>query len=658
MTALSNLTEFTIAFMEQMEITANQDGVPLEQTISDSFIEILQDLAQIPEMKWVDFQKTGTKNHPTLITHCWGLDKHERLHLCAVLLPTGGLQELDLPFVFNRRQINDLFRKMLSIPEQIYKGVFFSEESDSDISDMMIGIRKILNTNSPEIAFHILTPGQFKGTMAALTSDCWTITGHLYDIEWLRRSYMNSSGGQLNLRDQDGGGLPCLVASHNSDGEPNVLLTTFSGEFLAALYDRRRDELLRQNVRIYLRQNRKVNRKIANSARENPKDFIALNNGISAVATDVSFNPEQTRIETLNDLQIVNGGQTTATLHEVWRKKKNSVDLSEVRVQAKITIIDSNLPEAEELAKEIAIAANSQTRITSSDLLSHDLMERGFENISRERRYTIGTQETGWYYERVRGQYAGLLAMDKKNERIYPKNQVIDKMTAAQLNLAWQNEPYMASRGREKALTYYKEQLKKKHQESLPEATVEDFDHLVGLALIRREAEGPIAIERTMKPPVGFYLLAWLSQHYSSQIDLQQLARTGRLPDWLILVIQRKVPEISKVMRTHPSNTPHESERPKKEESWQAVRMIKPLNIEAIQIYRDFTRQDWQAAVTWIQPQRKYRTLKDKVEDCLKLVESGKVTENRGELINVMQQLIEMGFKMDITKIQRPDLDE
>ena len=48
---------------------------------------------------------------------------------------------------------------------------------------------------------------------------------------------------------------------------------------------------------------------------------------------------------------------------------------------------------------------------------------------------------------------------------------------------------------------------------ALPEATEEDFDRLVGLAVIRREADGPITAEGTMKPPLGHYLLAWLAEH-------------------------------------------------------------------------------------------------------------------------------------------------
>lgn len=650
-TPMSHLKAFAVQRIAQIEAEASTDGVSDEQVIISQTSEALEELDQAPELIWVDLQVAGGKSQPALEVHAWAVDKHDRLHLAAVLLPKQSVAEENLPYVFQRKDVDDVLKRMLNLVTYLKQGHTLLDENDPTVAELTKATRQVLEGLDPEVVLHVITTGHFRGTIPSHTLSDVMVSSHVYDIEWFRRLVENDSGEQLDFRDK--GGLPCLVASHDGNGEADVIITVLSGDFLAELYDRRRDELLRRNVRIYLRQTRKVNQEIAQSARKHPERFIALNNGISAVATGVSLNADQSRIETLNDLQIVNGGQTTATLHEVWRDRRTPVDLSRLNIQAKITIIRDEGPQGDQLAQDIALAANSQNRISMSDLLSGDPYEHSLEEISRERRYTSGSVSTGWYYERIRGQHAGLLALDKKDEKIYPKDQVIDKAYAAQLILAWQKQPYHAAKGREKALKSYKDDLRKKAEPSpLAKANEEDFDRLVGLAVIRREAEGPIAEAVTMKPTLGFYLLAWLSEHLSHDIDLFQIARTGLLPERLIRVIQQVTPLISKAMRSHPKAIPHESERPKKEKCWEEVKKVElPAATTDEPHLRDYTRQDWQAALTWAESKRK-KVLREKIRYARKLVQTGKTDQKRTLLNQTMQEAIKAGFQIDLSGVR------
>lgn len=69
--------------------------------------------------------------------------------------------------------------------------------------------------------------------------------------------------------------------------------------------------------------------------------FFAYNNGITATAQDVEtvLTEGGLEIRRLTDLQIVNGGQTTASLFHTQRKHK--ADLANIFVQMKLSVIDS-----------------------------------------------------------------------------------------------------------------------------------------------------------------------------------------------------------------------------------------------------------------------------------------------------------------------------
>ncbi|GGM02571.1 AIPR family protein [Deinococcus aerophilus] len=646
-----NLNEYTRGLLDSLERQADQDGYSIERALVQSCSESLQELSQAPELLWVDVRVAGSRTQPGLLAHAWAVDELDRLHLAGVLT-RDGVPDQNLPYVFSKKEVDDVLQRMLNLASHLRDGKTLTDETHPDVAEFARQGRRILDDDSPEIVLHLITPGHYRSTLPRVSLPGLIVTPRVHDIAWFWKITRDEPSEQLDFRQLPGGGLPCLVASQDVDGEPNVLLTVMPGTLLAELYDARRDELLRRNVRIYLRQTRKVNREMALSARTDPRRFVALNNGISAVAASVSLSADGSRIETMNDLQIVNGGQTTATLHEVWSDRRQPSDLAGLSVQAKITIIPPDTDASDELAQSIALAANSQNKITASDLLSGDPHERSLQRISRERRYVSQGVETGWFYERIRGQYAGMLAAEDRDAKSYPADQVITKTYGAQLAMAWDREPYLSSLGGEKALGVYKKELKRKSgNRALPEASEQDFDHLVALAIIRREADGPIAAEGTLKPPLGFYLLAWLAEHLGDEIDLNQIARTGVLPERLLGVIQQVTPLISRVMRSEPASVPHEGERPKRSDCWKEVSKITLEGLaQNVHGRRDFTRQDWQAALVWAQGKRN-KVLREKIMRARKIVQTGQSSQKREFLVSVMQEAIDGGFKIDLSKV-------
>ena len=118
------------------------------------------------------------------------------------------------------------------------------------------------------------------------------------------------------------------------DGDP--------GEALRLLYEKFGARLLEANVRSFLSVKGKgVNAGIQNTLRSAPERFMAYNNGIVIVADEMRLGKPgdgSAGIAWLKGLQIVNGGQTTASIYFA-KKKYPDTDLSRVRVPAKIIVM-------------------------------------------------------------------------------------------------------------------------------------------------------------------------------------------------------------------------------------------------------------------------------------------------------------------------------
>ena len=116
-------------------------------------------------------------------------------------------------------------------------------------------------------------------------------------------------------------------------------------------------------------------------------------------------------IARIRHLQIVNGGQTTASIHHAVRRER--ADVSRAYVQAKITIVPEE--RLEQIVPLISRYANSQNRISEADLTANHPFHVRVEELSRTEwaPATDGTQrQTRWFYERARGQYADALARE------------------------------------------------------------------------------------------------------------------------------------------------------------------------------------------------------------------------------------------------------
>lgn len=320
---------------------------------------------------------------------------------------------------------------------------------------------------------------------------------HIWDIKRFYRVFESQIGKdelEINFEDFSDGGIPCLEASQ-TEGDYRSFLCVLPAEILAEIYDKFGSRLLEGNVRSFLSTKGKVNKNIRNSIMREPSMFFAYNNGISATATNVRVEkgPEGLRLLGATYLQIVNGGQTTASLSLARRRDK--ADLSKVFVQMKLAEVSSE--KAEIVVPQISKCANSQNKVSDADFFSTHPFHIRMEEISRRiwAPATGGAQhETHWFYERSRGQFLNeqiKLNQSEKKKFLYqnPREQVVTKTDLAKYENAWRGLPHIVSMGAQKNFFVFAQWIGEKWSQSDAEFNEEFFRNAIAKAILFRHTE-------------------------------------------------------------------------------------------------------------------------------------------------------------------------
>lgn len=227
------------------------------------------------------------------------------------------------------------------------------------------------------------------------------------------------------------------------------------------------NELLESNVRAFLGQAGKFNKGIRDTIRNKPQMFLPYNNGITATAESVETKlvDNQLVISRLYDFQIVNGGQTTASLYHTQKKFKD-VDLSKIFVQMKLTVIKDKEQKNIEVPN-ISRFANSQNKVSELDLSSNNPYFVQIENLSRKK-YVVNPENKNqsrlWFFERANGQYRETLnkqtpAQQKKFKEQNPSTLKFVKSDVAKFINGWELEPHFVAQGSQKNFIHYTKKI-------------------------------------------------------------------------------------------------------------------------------------------------------------------------------------------------------
>lgn len=299
------------------------------------------------------------------------------------------------------------------------------------------------------------------------------IERHIWDIGRLKAvsaSILGTEELEIDFTEFANGGFPCLRASQTEDYDG--YLCVIQGDALAELYDRYGSRLLEGNVRSFLSTTVKINKGIQATIRAEPDRFFVYNNGISATATSavVEDTADGPRLMSAKYLQIVNGGQTTASLHVA--KRKDNADLGAIHVPMKLSVVRAKDTEMlDEMIQKVARYSNSQNKVSDADFFSNHPFHRAMERNSRSipaPRAAGATFNTYWFYERARGQYVNAQArMTIKEKKIFllehPRSQLMNKTDLAKFENSWRKQPHIVSRGAQKNFSCFAEYVEKEY---------------------------------------------------------------------------------------------------------------------------------------------------------------------------------------------------
>lgn len=494
------------------------------------------------------------------------------------------------------KRILNFFRKAIYSIENEKSSYFKNEyvdeiEESSEIFQFAYTLAKSqdIKENLVRVNAFIITNGSYKGDFPGNT----LISGYnfyykIFDIESLYNITEKSHIPiEINFK-ADGFTVPC-IPSPSVNEEYQSYLAIIPGEALASIYERFGSRLLEQNVRSFLQFNGKINKGIRTTIMKEPEMFLAFNNGIAATADDIELEVSEDGngkiISVVKDLQIVNGGQTTASIYHT--QKKDKADISNIFVQVKLSVV-KNKEKFSEIVSRISEYANTQNKVSASDLSSNQPYHIEFEKLSRNIFTPITDSkpiQTKWFYERARGQYKNAIlkdgftpsrkkAFDLKN----PKNQLFTKEELAKYINAYQEivdgkkiliGPHFVVRGNQKNYVQFINYSLEKKLNNIY------FEDTIAKAILYRAAEkvygtkpNAIGDMRYITVPFTVTLLNCLTKN---QVDLYKLWKAQDVSENLKSLLHEMMSAIETYIKdTAPGGL--YGEWAKKEECWVKVK--------------------------------------------------------------------------------------
>ncbi|MFY9310088.1 MAG: AIPR family protein [Bacteroidia bacterium] len=374
------------------------------------------------------------------------------------------------------------------------------------------------------------------------------ITYQIRDIEYLHR--LNSSKTkripiEINFSENFGSPVPCIsMPSHNSEYES--YLAVISGETLAAIYQNYGSRLLEQNVRSFLQFTGKINKGIRETIMKEPHMFLAFNNGIAATAESVELVdlPDGGKaIKQVKDLQIVNGGQTTASIFHT--KRKDKIDVSKIFVQMKLSVI-KDVERISEIVSRISRYANTQNKVSEADLTSNNPLHIELEKLSR----TIWanpksgqSNQTRWFYERARGQYKDAInreghspAKRRAFEMKNPKSQMFTKEDLGKFYLSCNMQPWYVVRGRQKNYVEFMKLIKNQKPDNI------FYEDIIAKAILFQTAEKIYGVTPNSIGDMRYitvpYAIAYVSHKTEGKIDLYKIWKNQNISEELRIILR------------------------------------------------------------------------------------------------------------------------
>ena len=505
------LSQYRIDFVQQLRVNAQAWGYTPEEEFIREMVERLEGMEEVVDPFIQYFGQKGPGNILMKIDG-YSIDPSDKSLILFQSVfrnseDAGNITQTDLETSYKRMigflgcaidgklaYYCDESNEYVKVAEDLRRRFAIKYVNDGE-DESIEKIKLIVFTNaSMSTKIKNLPDGVFLGRKVERT--VWSIE-RLFELD---SSGLDREVVEIVAEDFGLNGIPCLKAELSNGLDYDAYLAIIPGRFLSDIYYKYGSRLLEGNVRAFLSNRGKINQGIRRTILTEPTKFFTYNNGIACTAESVVLgrNENGVVIKSIKDLQIINGGQTTASLTSAFLKDRSN--LENIFVPVKITVIRSE-EEYDDMVSKISKYANSQNKVTDADFFSNHPFHVEFERLSKQiiaPAVNGSVIQTMWYYERSRGKYNQEMFKMRDSQRNafmskFPKNQVIKKEELGKYYHTIVQKPWLVVLGAAKNMAKFAETIDaiwEKRKQDINEAF---FRKMICAAIIFRQTDKIVA---------------------------------------------------------------------------------------------------------------------------------------------------------------------
>ena len=578
---------------EVLEAAFDSDEMDFQHAIFTSYVlEALTEEGDWPQHN-LSFYQADKRGEIS----AWGIEEATKtLHLAVAEWRKIGVIET-LP----KTAINDKLNRLATFLKNAINDNFIGEES-SEAFGAATTIREGYKVEFNSVRLYFLSNRlpTAKATVPDIKIDGLPVHCELWGLE--RIASLMAIGQEREPIEVDfikeySTAIPCIGPA-KSGNNVKIYSAFIPGEILGSIYSQYGSRLLELNVRSYLQAKGNVNKGMNHTLEHEPEMFLPYNNGITATVSKVGLDNEK-RIKELVDLQIVNGGQTSASMARALNDDRN---LKEVKVHMKL--VEVNPEDVKTLVPEISRYTNRQNPVSEADLTSNHKFHVRIEQLSAENPDTSGTIPNEWYYEKNKGSYTNLIATAgtaakraAKRER-YPSKQKFTKTDLAKYYNTWECLPWIVARGASKSFGVFMINLETQSTEppsfafnKIPEKPDQTFFQEVIAKKIIFDRTDTIVRKEDFggwKAQIVTYTIAYISNRLRGQIDFTSIWKSKDIPVELETIIKITCRKVHAYL-TNPPGGQNIGEFCKKDTTWFGDPKKGTTGVKGLKVDAEFT---------------------------------------------------------------------
>ncbi len=595
-----DIKEYKQTLHNEIEVNAIENMYSTRESFLAYVADYLIEVGEIQEINECYFSSTGKRGKKILIDGYFYCEMMRELYLVV-----ANYEQENFDKTLVKSQIDTLFNGALAFlenkdlilekGEEATRAYQFAEELKERYWKSLRKI-KIIVVSNQEIASSkkLINIESAKFSGVDVVYSIWGVE-RLYEIASSNLTHENIV---IDLKDFGIKGIHSIDVTKGS-GDYGSYLSVVPGDLIAELYNKYGAKLLEGNVRSYLQNRGKVNRAIRETLLKEPDMFFAYNNGIAGTASSVEVEEVdgETFITKIENFQIVNGGQTAASIFNV-KYVERLATLKDVYLPMKLAVVKEDL--AEKLIPIISRTSNTQNKVSEADFFSNHPFHVRIEQISKKvYAPEVGGNQfrTRWMYERARGQYrSNMMKMSKadknKFERLNPKKQVITKTDLAKYYNSLGERPHLVSKGAQNNFLNFAKDTNKKWQKSETVFNNNYYIRIVCIAILFKKIEKIISSANWYQNAFRANIVTYsISRFYhevrrrypNHMFDFQKIWKAQHMSPLLVKTFEKLCASISReITKEAVGRTKNITEWCKKADCWEEVKRNVEVDLEGI----------------------------------------------------------------------------